>query len=261
MTMPVYSGDLTRALKWQHNQAPNITSLIQSKANWYSAFNTQFWSNWQANVFDIRTCNNFGLAVWCIILNVPMGLFGLYGTKYPFGLDQTNAPAINPSYAWRHRQNFKNSAATPPTGANLIGGNFIGGGNTTILNLTEVRAALIMRYLTLCSNGSLQFINDALALVFGKTPFLSTAPTTPYPGNPWNFTGKQYFVCVDTSYNASAGPSTVGAAVTTPMYMEYRVGQSLNISANLINLFNDPVYGKLFMPSNATVKYLVVRMP
>lgn len=75
MTMTPYNTDLTRALKWMHNNAPNIQSIITQKANWYSKYNDQFWANWEANVFDIRTANAFGLVVWCIILGIPLSLF------------------------------------------------------------------------------------------------------------------------------------------------------------------------------------------
>lgn len=75
MSMTPYNTDLTRALKWMHNNAPKLQSIIQQKADWYSKYNTAFWTNWEANVFDIRTANAFGLVVWCIILGIPLDLF------------------------------------------------------------------------------------------------------------------------------------------------------------------------------------------
>lgn len=75
MTMKPYNTDLTRSLKWMHNKAPNLQSIINQKAAWYQKYHTQFWSNWEANVFDIRTANAFGLLVWCIILGLPLDIF------------------------------------------------------------------------------------------------------------------------------------------------------------------------------------------
>lgn len=75
MTMTPYNPDMTRALKWLQNNAPNIQSIVQQKANWYGRYNDQFWTQWQANVFDIRTANAFGLTVWCIILGLPLSAF------------------------------------------------------------------------------------------------------------------------------------------------------------------------------------------
>jgi hypothetical protein len=73
--MTPYNTDLTRALKWQHNNAPNLQSIISQKADWYSKYNQGFWDNWRQNVFDIRTANAFGLVVWCIILGLPLSIF------------------------------------------------------------------------------------------------------------------------------------------------------------------------------------------
>jgi hypothetical protein len=75
MTMTPYNPDITRALKWQQNNAPNIQSIISQKADWYSKYNTTFWTNWEANVFDLRTANAFGLTIWCIILGLPLSSF------------------------------------------------------------------------------------------------------------------------------------------------------------------------------------------
>jgi hypothetical protein len=75
MTMTPYNTDLTRALKWLHNKAPNLQTIIQKKSDWYHRYNDQFWTNWQQNVFDIRTANAFGLVVWCIILGLPLDIF------------------------------------------------------------------------------------------------------------------------------------------------------------------------------------------
>lgn len=75
MTMKPYNTDLTRALKWMHNKAPNLQTIIQKKSDWYHRYNDQFWTNWQQNVFDIRTANAFGLVVWCIILGLPLDIF------------------------------------------------------------------------------------------------------------------------------------------------------------------------------------------
>jgi hypothetical protein len=73
--MVPYNGDLTRSLKWMQNNAPNIQALVNQKAQWYGKYNDQFWENWRTTVFDLRTANAFGLAVWCIILGLPLSAF------------------------------------------------------------------------------------------------------------------------------------------------------------------------------------------
>lgn len=75
MTMTPYDPTITRALRWQQNKAPRITSIIDQKNAWYERFNIQFWEQWESSVFDLRTANPFGLAVWCIILGLPLDIF------------------------------------------------------------------------------------------------------------------------------------------------------------------------------------------
>jgi hypothetical protein len=63
-----YTVDLLKALLWQYNDAVNLQALLAAKQEWYNENQTEFWSNWYTDVFDLRTANDFGLAVWAIIL-------------------------------------------------------------------------------------------------------------------------------------------------------------------------------------------------
>lgn len=234
MSMTPFNGDLTQALKWMQNNAPNIQALVTQKGSWYGKFNDTFWNNWEASVFDLRTANPFGLMVWCIILGVPSQLFGLYPN----------------SNAWAYganRQNFVYSglgtAPTIPVGQrNTVGGNFAGGGNTTLLNLNEVRQALQLRYVALVSNGRLSFINRMLRFIFNGD-------------QPWNFAAGSYFYVVDSTSPAQTLVTT--PPVTQDHYLEYRIGPAFSISAQFINLLNSPQYG--ITPTCAGSKYLVIK--
>ncbi len=64
--------DLSPCLLWQYDQAKNLNSLINSKQNWYDIYQSEFWQNWYNNVFNLSTCNIFGLSIWSVILNVPL---------------------------------------------------------------------------------------------------------------------------------------------------------------------------------------------
>jgi len=75
MTMVPYDPTITRCLRWQQNKAPRITSIITQKDQWYYRYNTQFWQQWETQIFDLRTANPFGLVVWCIILGLPLSIF------------------------------------------------------------------------------------------------------------------------------------------------------------------------------------------
>lgn len=71
-----YSVDLTAVILWQYNEAVNLLSLINQKQEWYNTNQTEFWQNWFNQVFYLGADNNqmsfFGLAVWSIILDVPL---------------------------------------------------------------------------------------------------------------------------------------------------------------------------------------------
>lgn len=69
-----FSVDLLRAILWQYNDATRLQSLLQSKASWYGRVQSEFWNDWIADVFDLRTANDFGLSVWAVILGLPLAV-------------------------------------------------------------------------------------------------------------------------------------------------------------------------------------------
>lgn len=173
MSMTPWNGNIEQALKWMHSNAPNIRMLIQQKAAWMQNYHTAFWDSWKTSVLDLRTAGPFGLMVWCIILGVPSQLFGLQSAA--------NAWAYGPE-----RQNYKYSGADPslPVEKQSPGGNFYGGGNTTLLNLDEVRWALMLRYAALVGNGRIEYINRILAFIFNG-------------GEPWDASTGRWFYVMD----------------------------------------------------------------
>ena len=69
-----YSVDLLKALLWEYNNAAVLQELIAEKQAWYDSEQTQFWADWYTNVFNLATANDFGLAVWAIILGQPTAI-------------------------------------------------------------------------------------------------------------------------------------------------------------------------------------------
>lgn len=179
MAVTPYNTNILRALKWQQNNAPNITNLLTFKSNWYSQFHFTFWTNWYTNVFNLATCNTFGIMIWCIILGVPSQLFGLYPNTaaWAYGINRQN-------YVWSGSQ-------PPPSYANTLGGNFAGGGQTTVLNIQEARWALMLRYAALVCNGRISFINYMLNWIFNN-------------GTPWTMASGNYFYVADCTLQGVA---------------------------------------------------------
>src|SRR4051812_32389498 len=66
-----FSVDLLRAILWQYTGATNLQALLAEKSDWYFANQQRFWTDWFNDVFDLATANDFGLAVWSIILGQP----------------------------------------------------------------------------------------------------------------------------------------------------------------------------------------------
>jgi hypothetical protein len=135
--------NVTRAILWQYNNAPNLQSLVNSKQTWLDANYEDFWNDWIANVFTLMTANEFGLDVWSIILDLPL---------------------------------FVNEGATPsgvlsfgfgPDNGNFGNSNFGNlNGVTVNFSATTQRIALLLRYFQLCSSGTVPEINRFMNYVF-----------------------------------------------------------------------------------------------
>ena len=86
--------NLDSALDWQRSNADIVQQLIGNQQKWMKENQCQFWKDWQDNVFRLSTANDFGLAVWSIILDEPIyGYSGESPQDYPswgFGLDDEN---------------------------------------------------------------------------------------------------------------------------------------------------------------------------
>jgi len=138
-----FNVDLLRAILWQYNDATKLQSLLQSKQDWYNVNQSEFWSNWYRDVFNLETANEFGLAIWSIILNLPLYVKPPTITaKKDFGFGSVNF-------------NFEH-------------GNFSEGGSAVNFTLEAARLALQLRYHQMTCSGTVPETNRMLARVFGK---------------------------------------------------------------------------------------------
>ena len=224
--MQPYDTNLLQAMHWMQDKAVNIESLIRSRQAWYDTNCKLFWDGWQNNVLELRTANEFGVALWCIILGLPMGLFNLNPVNYPWAFGE-------------QRENFKyfEGSAYTLDNPNLVGGNFQGGG-ASIQSLQEAIWCLQLRYASLFSDGSIKEINRMLKFIFND-------------GEDWDFGSGNYFYVADTS--------SVESPVLTEYNMEYRYGnaEKFNFSSQFIATMASKSYG--VMPSLAGIKYEIVR--
>lgn len=86
--------NLLSALDWQRSGADIAKKFIENEQAWLDINHCGFWNDWQVDVFTLSTANDFGLAVWSIILDEDV--FGYQGSSpenYPnwgFGVDDEN---------------------------------------------------------------------------------------------------------------------------------------------------------------------------
>lgn len=136
-----FTVNLVEVLLWQYNEALTLQSLITQKQTWYDINQTEFWQEWVVNVFNLLTANQFGLALWAIILNIPLYI----NTQIPepgaplFGFNELPFPTVN-DYL-----NFNNS-------------NFSNIGSQEILTLEQQRLILRLRYFQLVTRGNIAYI-------------------------------------------------------------------------------------------------------
>ena len=140
-----YNVNILRAILWQYESAEKIVGLAQAKQAFVSQAQSQFWSDWERDVFNVNTANDFGLSVWARILNISLGFESepdLTKVAFGFGTDRSNF--ASPS-------NFGNRA-----------GGFVG------LTLEQKRIVIKLRYIQLTHRPSVPIINESIANVFGE---------------------------------------------------------------------------------------------
>jgi len=141
-----FSVDLLKALLWRHNEAVHLTSVLQQKQNWYDDNQEGFWTDWFTNIFDLKTANAFGCAVWAIILGIPLAVILPPATRPTFG------------FGAFHR--------------NFTRGNFAPiSQNVMPLTLPQQRLVLRLRYAQLISRGNVVDINRIVQYIFTENGY------------------------------------------------------------------------------------------
>jgi hypothetical protein len=139
-----YSAQIDPALLWHYNKAKRLESLVLQKQLWYDINQKLFWEDWYRDVFNLLTANDFGLAVWAIILGLPIFLTIHAeddGPVFGFGPDDDN---------------FDNGPFGHKTGV------------TSKLTREEIRIILRLRYCQLTSRGDIPTTNRQLNMIFGN---------------------------------------------------------------------------------------------
>jgi hypothetical protein len=137
------SVDLLQCLLWQYNEATALQTLLDRKQKWFDNVQQKFWTDWVSDVFDLTTANDFGLAVWAAILDVPLVVVpDAQLTKPLFGFGAFNS--------------------------GFTQGNFASAQMVSSLTTEQRRLVLRMRYFQLTTRCAVPEVNAFLALIFGE---------------------------------------------------------------------------------------------
>lgn len=135
-----YSVDLLTVLQWQDNRASKVEAIINNLQAITTEYNETFWENWVSDVFTLKTANDFGLCVWCIILGLPVILES-----------QDPSPVFN----FNRPENFDHAP-------------FARNGNAVVLDSEDLRILLQLRAYKLMSAGYIEDVNRVLTAVFSQ---------------------------------------------------------------------------------------------
>lgn len=149
-----YSVNLMQAMLWQYNSAERLQALMNQKQFWYDVNQFEFWGLWYTNVFDLRTANLFGLAVWSYILNIPLFI------------DVSTDPDAPDRPIWGFNEIDGSFPDYINTYENFENGNFAPDGTSVILTEEEQRLLLRLRYYQLVSRGATPDTNKFLSVLF-----------------------------------------------------------------------------------------------
>ena len=148
-----FEVNVLRALIWQYNNAQKLMGLLERKQVFYDEQQRDFWRNWIRDVFDLRTANDFGLAIWAKILNVPL-------TDQEF-----DSPDDYLAFTF---SDVVGIDATLPT-SNFNNGNFATTTGLVALNTEQKRLLLRLRYFSLVTAATVPEINQFLNFLFADT--------------------------------------------------------------------------------------------
>ena len=135
--------NLLRSILWQYENADKLKALVLGQQEWINENHTKFWNDWIRDVFNLKTANAFGLAVWARILNVSLTIEREQNIDDVFGFGE-------------HHENFEN------------GGFGVAAGAIDNVSVEQARKMLLARYFTLTYAPTVPNINMILEVLFGE---------------------------------------------------------------------------------------------
>lgn len=153
---------------WQYSRAANLNRVLEAEIDFYQKAVGDFYTDWEKDVFNLKTANSFGLSVWAKILGVSRP----YISPQNYAIDNsTTLRLYNPNDETWH--SIWLSGALPALNIEVRSESQ----NTQIPNFPlddeTFRKCLLAKLQLLYSNGSVYDINSYLANIFtGKSVYV-----------------------------------------------------------------------------------------
>ncbi len=65
-----YQQDLSKVILWQYDSAERFKKLDAGEQTFMDNAVTKFWEDFNTNIFNLSTCNTFGLSLWGKLLGI-----------------------------------------------------------------------------------------------------------------------------------------------------------------------------------------------
>ena len=83
-----FNTDLSKVILWQYDDAPKFKALVGNQQAFMDAAVTKFWQDFNRNVFNLATCNTFGLELWGKLLSVARPTYTAQGVEHEYNDEQ-----------------------------------------------------------------------------------------------------------------------------------------------------------------------------
>lgn len=76
--------DLSKIILWQYDDAENVKKIVDNEQKFMDSEVRDFWLDFNKNIFNLSTCNTFGLALWGKLLNVARPTYTVDDVEYEY---------------------------------------------------------------------------------------------------------------------------------------------------------------------------------
>lgn len=83
-----FSIDLSKVILWQYDDATKFKEMVASEQLFMDNAVTKFWQDFNKDIFNLSTCNTFGLELWGKLLGVARPTYTDHGTEVEYNDEQ-----------------------------------------------------------------------------------------------------------------------------------------------------------------------------